>query len=160
MADVSTRDKALAGRIRAGGSDTHDLAGYSGAQLESLLPAAFGAPIEAPEMLRVTFVVGGGKKVRGAYGAASDGLTREVCQTLEKLGFSEDRGASCVLECQGTFKYQHDTDKARVGAMRARARDADAHLLRRVGWRLALRLCAMARRGRGARDAWARAPRA
>jgi hypothetical protein len=149
MADVSTRDKALAGRIRAGGSDTHDLAGYSGAQLESLLPAAFGAPIEAPEMLRVTFVVGGGKKVRGAYGAASDGLTREVCQTLEKLGFAEDRGASCCLDCQGTFKYQHDTDKARLttsaracaseaGRERARGRGGCVARLRRslgVSWR-------------------------
>jgi len=55
-------------------------------------------------------VVGGGKKVRTAYGGP-DGLVRDVCSALEKLGFNEDRGASAVLECQGSFKYQHDTDK-------------------------------------------------
>lgn len=32
-------------------------------------------------------------------------------QALQGIGFTEDRGASAVLECQGTYKYQHDTDK-------------------------------------------------
>ena len=111
MADAS-RDKALAGRIRAGGSDTYDLAGYSPVQAADLMHAAFGAPIEASEMMKVTLVVGGGKKVRTAYGG-TEGLVRDVCSALEKLGFADDRGASCTLECQGSFKYQHDTDKAR-----------------------------------------------
>ena len=111
MADAS-RDKALAGRIRAGGSDTYDLAGYSPLQAADLMQAAFGAPIEASEMMKVTLVVGGGKKVRTAYGG-TEGLVRDVCSALEKLGFAGDRGASCTLECQGSFKYQHDTDKAR-----------------------------------------------
>ena len=60
--------------------------------------------------LRVTLVVGGGKKVRTAYGGP-DGLTRDVCIALDKLGFTEDRGASCALDCQGSYKRQHDTDK-------------------------------------------------
>jgi hypothetical protein len=111
MADAS-RDKALAGRIRAGGSDTYDLAGYSPLQAADLMQAAFGAPIEASEMMKVTLVVGGGKKVRAAYGG-TDGLVRDVCAALESLGFADDRGASCTLDCQGCFKYQHDTDKAR-----------------------------------------------
>lgn len=34
-----------------------------------------------------------------------------VSQALQGIGYTEDRGASCVLECQGTYKYQHDTDK-------------------------------------------------
>ena len=25
--------------------------------------------------------------------------------------YVEDRGASCCLECQGSYKFQHDTDK-------------------------------------------------
>ena len=111
MADAS-RDKALAGRIRAGGTDTYDLAGYSPLQAADLVTAAFGAPVEAAEMFKVTLVVGGGKKVRTAYGG-TDGLVRDVCAALEKIGFADDRGASCSLDCQGTFKYQHDTDKAR-----------------------------------------------
>jgi len=118
MADAS-RDKALAGRIRAGGSDTYDLAGYSPLQAADLMQAAFGAPIEASEMMKVTLVVGGGKKVRTAYGG-TEGLVRDVCSALEKLGFADDRGASCTLECQGSFKYQHDTDKARRGAASSR----------------------------------------
>jgi hypothetical protein len=130
-AAASTRDKALAGRIRAGGSDTYDLAGYSSTQLDALLPVAFGAPIEASEMMRVTLVVGGGKKVRGAYGAGADGLTREVCSALERLGFAEDRGASCCMEAAGTFKYQHDTDKAR-SLRRPRARASEMR-----GWEAA-----------------------
>lgn len=32
-------------------------------------------------------------------------------QALQGIGYTEDRGASAVLECQGTYKYQHDTDK-------------------------------------------------
>lgn len=111
MADAS-RDKALAGRIRCGGSDTYDLAGYSPAAAADLVSAAFGAPVEAAEMFKVTLVVGGGKKVRTAYGG-TEGLVRDVCSALEKLGFQDDRGASCSLDCQGSFKYQHDTDKAR-----------------------------------------------
>ena len=120
MADAS-RDKALAGRIRAGGTDSYDLAGYSPAAAAELVEAAFGAPIEAGEMMKVTLVVGGGKKVRTAYGG-TDGLVRDVCAALEKLGFVDDRGASCSLDCQGSFKYQHDTDKARPpGATRSAA---------------------------------------
>jgi hypothetical protein len=109
MADAS-REKALAGRIRESGSDTYDLAGYSPAAAADLVVSAFGAPIETAEMMKVTLVVGGGKKVRTAYGG-TEGLVRDVCAALEKLGFKDDRGASCALECAGSFKYQHDTDK-------------------------------------------------
>ena len=32
-------------------------------------------------------------------------------EALRAIGFEEDRGACAVMECAGTFKYQHDTDK-------------------------------------------------
>jgi hypothetical protein len=32
-------------------------------------------------------------------------------EALRTVGFEEDRGASAVMECAGTYKYQHDTDK-------------------------------------------------
>ena len=133
MADAS-RDKALAGRIRAGGSDTYDLAGYSPLQAADLMQAAFGVPIEASEMMKVTLVVGGGKKVRTAYGG-TEGLVRDVCSALEKLGFADDRGASCTLECQGSFKYQHDTDKARRRAASSAAQRRPRPAARPRGWR-------------------------
>ena len=30
---------------------------------------------------------------------------------LTSIGFEEDRGGCAVMACQGSFKYQHDTDK-------------------------------------------------
>ncbi len=113
MAHDAPREKSLAKSIRAQEKDVYDLAGYGASQINELFASAFGTPIEAPEPLRVTFVVGGGKKVRTAYGGP-DGLKREVCRALEALSFTEDRGASACRECFGTFKAQHDTDKARA----------------------------------------------
>ena len=48
--------------------------------------------------------------MRTAYGGP-DGLLRDMCLALEKIGFREDRGANASLECQGCYKSQHDTDK-------------------------------------------------
>lgn len=36
---------------------------------------------------------------------------QHVTSTLKKLGYVEDRGASCVVECGGSYKTQHDTGK-------------------------------------------------
>lgn len=58
--------------------------------------------------MKITFVVGGGKKTRQKY---SPELPKELAQALSALGFSEDRGASACEACQGSYKYQHDTDK-------------------------------------------------
>lgn len=106
----ATGQKSLAKSIRAQERDTYDLAGYGATQIEALCAAAFGTAVDAPAPFRVTFVVGGGKKVRTGYGGP-EGLVREVCAALEKVSFAEDRSAS--LGQQGVFKYQHDTDKAR-----------------------------------------------
>ena len=59
------------------------------------------------EMVRFTFVVGGGKKVRQKY---NDGLPALLADALKKVGFQEDRGASLDISCAGTFKFQHNTD--------------------------------------------------
>lgn len=58
-------------------------------------------------MFRISFVIGGGKNVRGKYEAA---LPKYVSQSLLAAGFEEDKGASVSLACQGRFKYQHNTD--------------------------------------------------
>jgi|APGre2960657444_1045066.scaffolds.fasta_scaffold00992_8 hypothetical protein len=73
---------SLAKSIRALERDTYDLAGSGGAGLSELLSSAFSTPLEASEPLRITLVVGGGKKVRGAYGET---LMRDVCTALEKV---------------------------------------------------------------------------
>lgn len=36
---------------------------------------------------------------------------KAVTSALREMGFEEDRGASCVKECAGSFKLQHDTGK-------------------------------------------------
>ena len=59
-------------------------------------------------MIRLTFVTGAGKLGRARY---DDGAARAVTATLRELGYTEDRGASAVMECAGSFKLQHDTGK-------------------------------------------------
>jgi hypothetical protein len=73
-----------------------------------LFTAAFSEPLPSAKMLRITFTVGGGKKVRQKYG---DDLPKYCREALRTLGFEEDRGASACIECAQTYKYQHDTDK-------------------------------------------------
>ncbi len=59
-------------------------------------------------MIRITFVVGGGKLSRQKY---DEKAMQTVTLALKELNFVEDRGASCVNECGGCYKTQHDTAK-------------------------------------------------
>jgi hypothetical protein len=59
-------------------------------------------------MVRLTFIVGAGKLGRQRY---DEGAARAVTTTLRAMDFQEDQGASCVIECAGTYKLQHDTGK-------------------------------------------------
>ncbi len=59
-------------------------------------------------MIRITFITGAGKLGRQRY---DDNAAKAVTSTLRDLGYVEDRGASCVVECAGSFKSQHDTGK-------------------------------------------------
>lgn len=96
MVDVSDGDedlkaKKLAAAIRGSSESTEfDLAGYGDAQCQSLAAAAFSKALPLKEMIRLTFVVGGGKKVRQKY---NDGLPTLWANALQKVGFTEDRGA-------------------------------------------------------------------
>lgn len=58
--------------------------------------------------IKFTFVVGAGKLARQKYDAQ---LPKHLSAALRGIGYEEDRTASAVEECQGTFKQQHDTDK-------------------------------------------------
>lgn len=59
-------------------------------------------------MIRITLVTGAGKLGRQKY---DEGAAKAVTTALRELGYQEDRGASCVRECAGSFKLQHDTGK-------------------------------------------------
>ncbi|CAM9598067.1 unnamed protein product [Heterosigma akashiwo] len=104
-------ESGLAGEIRrvnAGEAEEFDLAGYTESRVDTLISAAFGAPLPATDMVKITFVVGAGKLARQKYDA---NLQKWVCAALRNLGFQEDKGASCMIDCAGTYKSQHDTGK-------------------------------------------------
>ena len=107
MVDESNdQAKRLANEIRnASESQEFDLSGY-GAEGCAKLAAALEHPLPLSAMIRLSFVVGGGKKVRQKY---NDGLPMLLADALRKAGFSEDRGASLAVECAGLFKFQHNT---------------------------------------------------
>jgi hypothetical protein len=99
----------MAASIRAAvESETFDLAGHSGSNIENTVTSAFSDPFSLTGMIRITFVVGAGKLSRQKY---DDKAMQFVTSALKKLGYVEDRGASCVNECGGSFKTQHDTGK-------------------------------------------------
>ena len=109
---ASGNDKAVAGmakEIRATEeTEQYDLANYTEGQCDALMKAAFTEAFRLPQMIRFTFVVGGGKKVRQKY---DDKLSKYLTTSLREIGFDEDRTATATIECAGTFKQQHDTDK-------------------------------------------------
>jgi hypothetical protein len=98
----------LAGEIRnAIENEQFDLGGYTEPRITQLVQAAFGTPLSGrSEMIRLTFVVGGGKLVRSRY---PEELPKWMATALRDIGYVEDRSAACTLECQGMFKQQHDT---------------------------------------------------
>ncbi|KAL3798505.1 hypothetical protein ACHAWO_002604 [Cyclotella atomus] len=106
---MSNQVSGMAASIRAAvESETFDLAGHSASNIETTVTSAFSDPFSLTGMIRITFVVGAGKLSRQKY---DDKAMQHVTGALKKLGYVEDRGASCVNECGGSFKTQHDTGK-------------------------------------------------
>ena len=88
-------------------SEQMDLGNYTEQRARDLVVAGFSTPLTAPtEMIKFTFIVGGGKLVRSRY---PEDLTRWMVSALRDIGFSEDRSAAETFDSQGTFKQQHDT---------------------------------------------------
>ncbi|CAK9039258.1 unnamed protein product [Durusdinium trenchii] len=99
----------LAGKVRrARESDEFDLSGYDQARCQELAKDAFSEPFPLKEMVRISFVVGGGKLVRQKY---SDDLPKHMVNALSAVGFQEDNSATVELSSAGKFKYHHDTNK-------------------------------------------------
>lgn len=90
-------------------SETFDLGNQTTSTITHTIESAFQQPLPlVNKMIRITFVTGAGKQARQKY---DEGAARAVTSTLQKLGYEEDRGASCVIECAGSYKLQHDTGK-------------------------------------------------
>ena len=79
---VSEPLSGMAGTIRrAVDSEQFDLAGYTEARVKELMVASFSSPLDQPvEMVKFTFIVGGGKLVRSRY---SDDLLKCKKAVLE-----------------------------------------------------------------------------
>ena len=107
-----TATHGLAGSIRSAEEhETFDLGGMTVDSIVTTLEAAFQEPFTVDadmSMIRLTFVIGAGKQNRQKYDA---GATKATVTALMNCGYQEDKGASCVLECAGFYKQQHDTGK-------------------------------------------------
>mmetsp|Transcript_32826 Transcript_32826/g.49510 ORF Transcript_32826/g.49510 Transcript_32826/m.49510 type:complete len:608 (-) Transcript_32826:8-1831(-) len=109
MSTATEQQHGLAARIRScTESETFDLAGQSTATITTTMEAAFGSPFSLKEMIRITFITGAGRQARQKYDAAA---AKTVTTALQQCGYTEDRGASCVVESAGCYKLQHDTGK-------------------------------------------------
>lgn len=84
------------------------MAGQNVSTITTNVTNAFSDPLPLDDMIRITFVTGAGKLGRQKY---DDNAAKALTSALRNLGFEEDRGASCVNECAGSFKLQHDTGK-------------------------------------------------
>ncbi|KAL7489242.1 hypothetical protein ACHAW6_014817 [Cyclotella cf. meneghiniana] len=89
-------------------ASTFDLSHLSSSTITTIVSTAFSKPLPIADMIRLTFVVGGGKATRGKY---DEGALNAVVGALRGCGYREERGGGCVKECAGSFKVQHDTGK-------------------------------------------------
>ncbi|KAL7519119.1 hypothetical protein ACHAWX_003915 [Stephanocyclus meneghinianus] len=89
-------------------SSTFDLSHLSSSTITTIVSTAFSKPLPIADMIRLTFIVGGGKATRGKY---DEGALNAVVGALRGCGYREERGGGCVRECAGSFKVQHDTGK-------------------------------------------------
>mmetsp|Transcript_20800 Transcript_20800/g.48964 ORF Transcript_20800/g.48964 Transcript_20800/m.48964 type:complete len:588 (+) Transcript_20800:96-1859(+) len=101
----------LAATIRsATESETFDLGGLPSTTISQVIRDTFSQDFDlgGAGMIRITLVVGAGKGDRSKYDPAALKL---VTTALSAAGYREDRGASCVVESAGCYKFQHDTGK-------------------------------------------------
>jgi len=105
----------LAATIRnATETEIFDLAGLGPGTISQVIKDAFSEDFDLDTskgnegMIRITLVVGAGKANRTKYEPCALKL---VTTALSAAGYNEDRGASCVVECAGSYKFQHDTGK-------------------------------------------------
>eukprot|EP01039_Chlorochromonas_danica_P007228 gene7227-7994_t len=88
-------------------SEQFDLGGYNEVRTRDLVLQAFTKPLPVPtEMVKFTFIIGGGKLVRSRY---PDELGKWMTSALREVGYQEDHSAAETFDSQGSYKHQHDT---------------------------------------------------
>ncbi|CAM9653542.1 unnamed protein product [Chrysoparadoxa australica] len=85
-----------------------DLGGYTEPRVQRLVQDAFSTPLPATRPLRLSFLMGGGKNDRQRF---DSNLGKWLAAALREVGYTEDRGASEIEACMGTFRTQHDLGK-------------------------------------------------
>lgn len=109
IGSFTTMASGMAGKVRrATDSDEFDLANYDQAKCDDLAKAAFGEPLPLATMVKLSFVVGGGKLVRQKY---TDELPKLFMGSLAAVGYVDDNSADKTADSAGKFKFQHDTGK-------------------------------------------------
>lgn len=89
-------------------TETFDLGGQSASTLTALIQDAFTEPCTDSTVKRITLITGAGKLGRQKYDASA---AKIVMHELQQAGYIEDRGASAIAACAGSYKSQHDTGK-------------------------------------------------
>ena len=87
-------------------STTYDFSHVSAAAILTIMSSVFSKPFHLSDMIRLTFIVGGGKATRAKY---DEGALAACVNGLKGCGYREDKGAGCVIESAGSYKIQHDT---------------------------------------------------
>ena len=103
----------LAANIRtASESEVFDLGNLPATTISQVIEDAFSQEFDLGQsdesMIRITLVVGAGKANRSKYDPSALKL---VTTALNAAGYSNDSAASCIFECAGFYKFQHDTGK-------------------------------------------------
>ncbi|KAG8458757.1 hypothetical protein KFE25_012955 [Diacronema lutheri] len=106
MSEQKVAGLAKAVREQTDKAEEYDLDNYSEEAAGELMTACFAQPHPAGAPLRCSFVIGGGKSIRGRY---DPNLYRGIAAALKAIGFDEDSGAS--LGSSAAFKSQHDTGR-------------------------------------------------
>jgi hypothetical protein len=91
-------------------TDPYSLSNYNADRINKLVDDVFSKKLKVPAkpgMVRFTFIIGGGKKVREKYDPACQ---KNLTAALRKYNFEDDQGAALLPECAGKYKTQHDTN--------------------------------------------------
>lgn len=80
-------------------SDQYDLSGYTEQRVRDFVKETFSKPFKyAKNMIKCTFVVGGGKLVRSKY---PEDLPKWMTSALKDINFQEDKSAAETPDSQG-----------------------------------------------------------
>ena len=104
-AELSGLSKTLVENAMQGDTkEPYSLSNYNEERINKLVEDVFSKKLKVPAqpgMVRFTFIIGGGKKVREKYDPACQ---KNLTAALRKYNFEDDQGAALLPECAGKYK--------------------------------------------------------